>query len=218
VCVGTPPVFCAEHVTPVNQGLRRCPKCDYDLRGLPARHRCPECQEPFDRNDMVLDGWTLPSLRAESIDVGGWTMLAILLLGPPFAARVLLHWSWLRSIAVLAAMAGLMIAAFLLLRARYRTQSSAMRYLVTTEGIGRYGGRVHPWRSYSHVVLMPTGHNAWRIHVYPRHWLFFGSPMINITLHCSSGDAEAMRAEIEARMLEAQRRERDGSDSNRVGR
>ena len=160
---------------------------------------------------LVLDGWSLPSLRADSIDVGGWTILAFLLCGPAFAARVLLLWAWPRVLVVLVGMAAILTVGFIALRTLYRSNSSAMRYLVTDDGVGRYGGRVHPWQSYSHVMLIPTGHNAWRIHIYPRRWLLFGTSMINITLHCSPNEAEAMRTELERRMLDAHRRERDRS-------
>ncbi len=33
--------------------LSECPACDYDLRGLPIDHRCPECGFYFDNNTHV---------------------------------------------------------------------------------------------------------------------------------------------------------------------
>jgi len=36
--------------------LERCPCCEYQLRGLPEQHRCPECGLPIDRRWRVLAG------------------------------------------------------------------------------------------------------------------------------------------------------------------
>jgi len=34
-------------------GLERCPRCDYDLQGLPQEHRCPECGLAYDTASRV---------------------------------------------------------------------------------------------------------------------------------------------------------------------
>jgi len=36
-------------------GSTLCPACEYDLRGLPSEHKCPECGLTYDRETMV---WT----------------------------------------------------------------------------------------------------------------------------------------------------------------
>lgn len=37
-----------EKQTPANPVFSRCPRCRYNLRGLPAKHACPECGLHFD--------------------------------------------------------------------------------------------------------------------------------------------------------------------------
>jgi hypothetical protein len=37
--------------------LRRCGHCGYDLHGLPPEGRCPECGQPFARDEIILFGW-----------------------------------------------------------------------------------------------------------------------------------------------------------------
>ena len=39
--------------------LIRCPKCGYDISGLPARHQCPECGFAYDQSMFLLEGWRL---------------------------------------------------------------------------------------------------------------------------------------------------------------
>jgi hypothetical protein len=58
----------------------RCPECDYDLRGLPCPHRCPECGTPYDERTykwrarnrlplLVLAIGTIPVFEAV-VDLG----------------------------------------------------------------------------------------------------------------------------------------------------
>lgn len=35
-----------------------CPLCDYDLKGLPTEHKCPECGYEYDNATIVLPCWT----------------------------------------------------------------------------------------------------------------------------------------------------------------
>ncbi len=34
-------------------GISGCPRCDYDLTGLPSQHACPECGFAYDEHTMV---------------------------------------------------------------------------------------------------------------------------------------------------------------------
>lgn len=38
--------------------LRECPRCAYDLTGLPREHVCPECGLVYDASMFVVDAWT----------------------------------------------------------------------------------------------------------------------------------------------------------------
>lgn len=189
-------------------GLRCCPRCDYDLRGLPPRHRCPECDYAYDKSMLVLEGWSIPTLSGDSVDVGGWGILVALVILPLLGARVVLRWNWPATAALVLVVVALGIGLFLLLRVRSRSPRAAVRYLVTDDGVGRLGGRIHAWKRYSHVTLTSAGYNSWRLHVYPSFWI--AAPMINATLHCPGDEAEAVRTEIERRMSDAWRREHDG--------
>ena len=34
--------------------LKECPQCEYDLDGLPRRHRCPECSFAYSEQMFVV--------------------------------------------------------------------------------------------------------------------------------------------------------------------
>jgi hypothetical protein len=52
--------------TPSGEPLTKCPICRYDLTGLPASHRCPECGFEYDETTVVWyaprDWWTAACL------------------------------------------------------------------------------------------------------------------------------------------------------------
>lgn len=67
-----------------NEAEAKCPKCGYDLRGLPAAHVCPECGDAYDifRRIVRLDygrGWR------------GFSIVAVILLGI-YASAIWEHW------------------------------------------------------------------------------------------------------------------------------
>src|SRR5690242_21157814 len=46
----------SEYRGPLAQTI--CPRCDYDLRGLPPEGTCPECGRPYDRETIIFRGWS----------------------------------------------------------------------------------------------------------------------------------------------------------------
>jgi len=82
-----------------------------------------------------------------------------------------------------------------------------VRYFITSQGVGRLGGKVYPWRDYSHLMLIPDGVNGYRLHLYPSWWKLFGPPFVNAHINGTQDEAEAMRAEIQLRINLARSKE-----------
>jgi len=64
--------------------LVRCPVCRYDLSGLPAEHRCPECGFEYDK---TMRAWDPPPIRWRLHAV---LILLVLFLGLPVLDRLFL--------------------------------------------------------------------------------------------------------------------------------
>ncbi|HRX84426.1 MAG TPA: hypothetical protein P5572_05340 [Phycisphaerae bacterium] len=61
--------------------LAQCPRCEYQLRGLPILHRCPECGLAVDRRWMILGGQDAPmSKRRRHIHLVVRVILSVYLL------------------------------------------------------------------------------------------------------------------------------------------
>ena len=45
-----------------NNRIAKCPRCSYDLTGLPDKHQCPECGLSYDRDSEVILFSPLPPL------------------------------------------------------------------------------------------------------------------------------------------------------------
>ncbi len=178
--------------------LSQCPQCRYDISGLPATHRCPECGFTYDESMIVLEGWHVPGLAS--------LPRFLLLYGTPFVIvllmlRGILGWSWFVLGLITAAAIGVVFGLHLYVRSRDESNSRALvRYLISTEGVARWGGATHPWREYSHLMLLPDGNRAWRLHLYPDWWRLYGPPAVNARLECSDKEADAVRAEIQERI------------------
>jgi hypothetical protein len=61
-----------------DQLLQYCPRCAYQVRGLPVEHCCPECAFAFDRRWRVFGGATMYPNRAWW-QKPGFALLAILM-------------------------------------------------------------------------------------------------------------------------------------------
>lgn len=156
---------------------------------------------------LVLEGWHVPGLAS--------LPRFSFLYGTPFAIvllmlRGILGWSWFVLGIITAVAIGVVIALHLYVRYRDASNSRALvRYLISTEGVARWGGPTHPWREYSHLMLLPDGNRAWRLHLYPDWWRLYGPPTVNARLECTDKEADAIRAEIQQRINAARRAEAD---------
>lgn len=183
--------------------LTRCWRCGYELRELPAMHRCPECGFEYDRGMFVLEGWRLPALRASRRELAIYGGALILVAA---TVRVFLGVSMI--LAMLAGIAAWMIVAVALQFLRTgpdRASLALVRYLITEDGVARAGGRTHPWSAYSHLMLFREGESAYRLHLYPNWWRLFGPPMVNAQIDGSEREAELIRSEIQRRISAARR-------------
>jgi hypothetical protein len=185
--------------------LERCPRCRHDLSELPLRRRCPECGFVYDDSMFLLEGWRLPDRRTWRRFLVVYGPLAVL------AAAVLVidhGWSW-------HAMLSLLIAAALPIGILYffashlggSGRTALAQYLVSADGVSRPGKPTYLWRNYTHVMLLPDGKGAWRLHMYPRWWWPLGPPVVNARLECDESEAEAVRNEIQTRINAARRAE-----------
>lgn len=185
--------------------LNRCPQCGYDLTALPASHTCPECGLKYDQSMFILEGWNLPSLRHSPIKLVLFCgVLAILLL----MCRGWLGWSYglLGTLFFIAAV--VYIGVHIYLKWRDDSGSRALaRYLIASQGVGRLGGKVYPWRDYSHLMLIPDGVSGYRLHLYPSWWKLFGPPFVNAHIKGTEHEAEAIRDEIQLRINFARSKE-----------
>ncbi len=147
---------------------------------------------------LVLEGWHVPGLQS--------LPRFVIVYGTPFGIVLLMlrgmfGWSWTVLVLILAAAVVVLLAFHVYLHFRDESGSRALaRYLVTADGVGRLGGRVHPWREYSHLMLLPDGTDGWRLHLYPAWWRVYGPPAVNARLECSDKEADAIRAEIQQRI------------------
>lgn len=165
---------------------------------------------------FVLEGWRLPDVRT-------WVRAGLVYSPVAVLGLVILlfefGWSW-RIIAMILASAVIVAAAlYWYVHRRDDTGSRALvRYLITEDGVARVGsrgGRIYLWRNFSHLMLLPDGEGAWRLHLYPNWWRLFGPPIVNARLVCPDAEAEAVRAEIQRRInaaLRAETEERAQSD------
>ncbi len=81
--------------------LKRCPECDYDLRGLPYAHSCPECGFEYDEKIFDLQVWLAGSSASRRFD-----SLAYLVLVLAFGWLFVFRRAWILSHFLVVMMAG----------------------------------------------------------------------------------------------------------------
>ena len=154
---------------------------------------------------FILEGWSLPSLKQSPHKLVLYSgVMAIVLLmcrGWFSLSYELLVFIYLIAVIVY-------VCIHFYLKWRDDSDSRALaRYIIASEGVGRLGGKVYPWRDYSHLMLLPDGPGGYRLHLYPSWWKLFGPPFVNAHIKGTEDEAEAVRAEIQMRINLARRRE-----------
>lgn len=189
--------------------LNRCPQCGYDLTALPAKHTCPECGLKYDESMFILEGWRVPSFRHSPRNLLIYSgVLAILL----WMGRGMFGWSYDLLGALFFVASIIYFSILLYVKMRDESQSRALaRYFITSEGVGKLGKKVYPWRDYSHLMLLPDGASGYRIHLYPSWWKFVGPPFVNAHLKGTEAEAEAVCAEIQFRINLARTKEAEAA-------
>jgi len=199
--------------------LRRCPACDYDLVGLPANHRCPECGFEYNDRMMLIPAW----LRHG----GDWPEQTISWLIVPAAAIVLFgvfnvlgvmpRFSLLYAMIVLA---GFGIAIPAIVRARRMARGVGDIDLFLDEsGVSEHPRRGkkkhHPWQRFRSASIharrrrsaraRPGQTARWTLRLRLRlpARLIRGSP--EFVLLCTKRQAALLRNEINRRIVEAHR-------------
>lgn len=122
--------------------LKHCPRCRYNLRGLPARHTCPECGFAYDPDCVIirLRGWRKRDVWS-ILGLGG-ILIAVLVdaFRPPFYGRPA---EWLRALAYL----GLPVAwlGYYVARARFNRRAVIINHLGVTFDTPTIRVRFVPW-------------------------------------------------------------------------
>jgi len=120
--------------------MKVCPRCGYDLTGLPVVHRCPECGIDYDPYMKVI---TLPVRRREYRQLK-YGVILLLMVG---------HYAYSTGVGEdVYVLFGLVIAAMLPAIYRLSTESSGWHYLIIDKGGIRVdstalGARTIPWQS-----------------------------------------------------------------------
>ena len=147
---------------------------------------------------FILEGWHVPSITQSPKRLaihGGVIAIVLLMLRGAFG----ISYELIGLVFLFAAM--VYFGIHLYVKWRDDSESRALvRYIIASEGVGRLGGKVYPWRDYSHLMLLPDGTSGYRLHLYPSWWKLIGPPFVNAHIKGTQDEAEAIRAEIQLRI------------------
>ena len=160
---------------------------------------------------LLLEGWRVPGL-------GNSGQHLILIVGVVLLLLMCTGWfGW--PVALIAAIVVMLVLLGLMVYVKTRDQSGSRalaRWIVTEDGVARFGGRVHPWREYTHLMLLHDGADGWRLHLYPSlWWIGGGAPIVNARLDCGDREAEAVRDVIQYRINVARRKDAEAAAKER---
>lgn len=193
--------------------LLHCPQCDYNLEGLPRRHRCPECGFEYDEFMFAVYGWHSVGDRP-----GVWRTvgsLAVLLLcglsvvfTPPAPGLV---WVPALSFTVLGA---LVADTWIRRRRAQREQGGVIQLVFSAAGACRRVGPgpvdFVPWTEFRGFRIREVGRNAWHLRLGRGLWRLYlhgksmrpllGTPLVEGTIECNRREAALLRREIQRRL------------------
>lgn len=204
--------------------LRRCPRCDYDLRTLPAEHRCPECGFPYDRSMFAVYGWTGEDRYSVTGRMlwGTWTervlaglILLFLITVVPIAA----YEGWKTGanfIEMGLIVLALMIGGGVRLRShvkRVREEcSGTLQLLFTRTGASRRRGpgepQLIPWERFRRLRFRKLrtvrgGKRLWLLRLTVPFFRYFGWERFEALIECTPREAALVRNEIRRRLRNA---------------
>jgi rubrerythrin len=208
--------------------LKACPRCEYDLAGLPRRHQCPECGFPYDENMFTVHAWyrerlSMPGRLAFARSWVSKAYYALLILFFPvliLSSIVIRSWqskNWQGSILSAVFWGGLIVLgvtrAFFYSRTR-RKKKGTLQVLFTSEGVAerRKGelSRCMRWENFRYFRFRRKGKNLWRLRLCGRFWGRFihagvlrrwlKNPGFWVELEASPRVAAFVRSEIRRRL------------------
>ncbi|MEE8154781.1 MAG: hypothetical protein V3T53_07435 [Phycisphaerales bacterium] len=181
-----------------------CPLCDYDLKGLPTEHKCPECGYEYDNATIVLRCWTSKGKRTSWLarlflpSIVGLGILALLLLGG------------LPTLPPLVLFLGLPIyLAFLILIAYYVAKILVRRkgkpdavVAISAVGLGIRAnldepGSIASWNEYESVKIRRAGRELHALMLYRRRGTGRGPVPLYLLFESQRVDKQILQREME---------------------
>jgi len=185
--------------------LHRCPKCEYDLTGLPAAHRCPECGFEYDETMFDLPAWW-PSILQRRLDLSSFEilltvaaivmLLVVMLLMPISACAVFL----------VVFLAGVIGSVDRFGKRRHGTPEIIL--VMEADGFvmrkpGAKSRSSEAWRSFRGVRVRKSRGSRWRLVLTRglRSWTVYRP--IRVVIECDRRTAAVVRNEIRRRIKAA---------------
>lgn len=143
--------------------LKRCPECNYDLRGLPYAHNCPECGIEYDEKIFDLQVWLAGSSVSRRFD-----SLAYLVLAVAFGWLFVFRRAWILShflVVMIAGFVGFGVAGAVNRFLSNRREHGDAKVLCTPDGLSlRLGSRrvFHHWSQLDLLRVTRAAGGKWR--------------------------------------------------------
>jgi hypothetical protein len=189
--------------------LKRCPKCGYDLAGLPRNHACPECGARYDESTFIIDVGGKKSKAQRCVEaayfatVTGLALLYACFSGTRASWRV--PWGMLAFI-----LAVLATRAFLSLFLRMRggiDRAGFLRLRFDATGVSKVGEQRLADIAYSSISDVAVAKRPWerryRLKIITPAIAGLRVAWINGTLRLSREEAEVLREELRTRLQDA---------------
>ena len=189
--------------------LKCCPECDYDLRGLPHAHSCPECGFAYSDDFFDLFGTSRGLRRPLSLSrvlfiLGLFTLVVIDIAW----AGGFRFWQLLVVFAVF-----VLIGVLALPMRRRRHDTPCLRRIFTDSGIlltvDNEKVMVQPWSAIKSVSVVRLSNNKWRLRIrapiYSRLSIRYGikAADLNMILDCTDDEAALVCRELQQRLQRA---------------
>ena len=177
--------------------LKRCPECDYDLRGLPYTHSCPECGIEYDENIFDLQVWLAESTASRRFD-----SLAFLALAVAFVWLFVFRRTWFfpqLPLVMFAGSIGFRVAGVLTRFSSKRRKHGNAKVLCTTDGLSLCLGsrrRFYPWSKLNLPRVRRAAGGKWRFRLayrWPRRFFAVG---VRFVIYATNREAALLRREF----------------------